>query len=148
MNARQAAFVREYMVDGIASQAAIRAGYSPNGAGTMALRLLKNADIQLAIAEAENQAAHRNDLTVDLVLSLLRENYARAMDQTRPDIAAANKAAELLGKHIGMWPRTPDNVQIDARTQILTLGAGTLPLAALRALAAMKLPEEEAATDE
>ena len=43
LNPRQAAFVREYLVDLNGTQAAIRAGYSPNGADVQAIRLLGNA---------------------------------------------------------------------------------------------------------
>jgi phage terminase small subunit len=51
LNPRQRQFVAEYLVDRNATQAAIRAGYSPNGAGQAAHKLLKNAEILKAVTE-------------------------------------------------------------------------------------------------
>lgn len=51
MNERQQRFVFEYVKDGNATQAAIRAGYSENGAGQIAHKLLNVAEIQAAIEE-------------------------------------------------------------------------------------------------
>ena len=48
---RRRRFVDEYLVDLNGTQAAIRAGYAPRGAGTEASRLLKNAEIRAAIDE-------------------------------------------------------------------------------------------------
>lgn len=44
-------FINEYCVDENGSKAAVRAGYSPHGAGTAANRLLKNVKIQAALKE-------------------------------------------------------------------------------------------------
>lgn len=65
---RQAMFVREYLVDLNGSQAAIRAGYSPRTANRQASRLLSNADIAEAIAEAKKERADRVEITAQMVL--------------------------------------------------------------------------------
>lgn len=49
MNEKQKAFVREYLIDLNASQAAIRAGYSKRSAGAQAHDLLKNPEVSRAI---------------------------------------------------------------------------------------------------
>ena len=49
---KQERFVVEYMIDLNGTQAAIRAGYAKRGAGEEAYRLLKNAQIAQAIADA------------------------------------------------------------------------------------------------
>ena len=48
---KQARFAQEYLIDLNATQAAIRAGYSKNGAGQTAHNLLKNTEIAAAIQE-------------------------------------------------------------------------------------------------
>ncbi len=52
---RQAAFVREYVKDWNATQAAIRAGYSQNGASVQASLLLANPKVRTAISRRLDQ---------------------------------------------------------------------------------------------
>lgn len=54
---KQRKFVKEYCVDENATQAAIRAGYSENGAGQQAHLLLKNIEILSEIEERREQLA-------------------------------------------------------------------------------------------
>lgn len=61
---RQARFVEEFLTDLNATQAAIRAGYSPNGAAVTGSRLLRNPKIAVAIAAQQRAIAERNDLSV------------------------------------------------------------------------------------
>lgn len=68
---KQAAFVREYLVDLNATQAAIRAGYSEKTAYSQGQRLLKNVEVQAAIAEAQAQRAKRTEVTADRVVEEL-----------------------------------------------------------------------------
>ena len=49
---RQAAFVGEYLIDLNATQAAVRAGYSPHSATVEGARLLANAKVAAAVQEA------------------------------------------------------------------------------------------------
>lgn len=51
MTDKQARFCEEYMIDLNATQAAIRAGYSPKTANEQAARLLANVSIQNRIAQ-------------------------------------------------------------------------------------------------
>ena len=67
MNARQAAFVREYLIDRNATQAAIRAGYSPTSAYSTAERMLKYAEVAAAIAAGQAEQAKRLQITADQV---------------------------------------------------------------------------------
>lgn len=57
LNDRQQRFVQEYCKDFNATQAAIRAGYSENGAGQSAHNLLKNSEILEAIEERKIEVA-------------------------------------------------------------------------------------------
>ncbi|NOK06347.1 terminase small subunit [Myxococcus xanthus] len=45
LTAKQRAFVREYLVDGVGKQAAIRGGYSEHSAEVTASKLLRNAKV-------------------------------------------------------------------------------------------------------
>ena len=112
LNPRQQAFVREFMIDRCATQAYIRAGYSRHGAPVSSCRLLTNAKVKAAIAEADEEARQRNALSVDWVLARLREE---AISQAEDANANSRiKATELLGKHIGMWPKKEPPVKDDA----------------------------------
>lgn len=67
-NHRRALFVREYLVDFNATQAAIRAGYSKKTAGQQGGRLLSKVEIQTALSEAFDARKARVELTADRVL--------------------------------------------------------------------------------
>lgn len=66
-------FVREYLVDLNATQAAIRAGYSPKTAEQQGPRLLGNVEVGRAVEEALKRRAERLEVSADNVLrELLR----------------------------------------------------------------------------
>jgi len=65
---RQEDFVYEYLVDLNATKAAIRAGYSKNGASVQGSRLLAKANIQNAIAALRKERADRYEVSADNVL--------------------------------------------------------------------------------
>ena len=65
---KQKAFVREYLIDLNASQAAIRAGYSQKTAPAIGHENLKKPDIQAAIQEAQKAAQKRAEVTLDDIL--------------------------------------------------------------------------------
>lgn len=68
LNERQRAFVDEYIVDLNATQAAIRAGYSPRTAAEQACRLLTNVKVQAAVQAAKAARSERTEITADNVL--------------------------------------------------------------------------------
>ncbi len=68
MTPKQERFVQEFMIDSNATQAAVRAGYSDHTAKQQGSRLLTNADVQAAIAEAQEARAERTGLTQDTVV--------------------------------------------------------------------------------
>lgn len=71
MTPRQALFIREYLVDLNATQAAIRAGYKAHSAEVHASRLLSKANIRRAVDTAMARRAARTDITADRVLMKL-----------------------------------------------------------------------------
>lgn len=119
---KQTAFVREYLVDLNATQAAIRAGYSGKSAARIGVELLNKTHIAQAVAAAQAKRARRVEVTQDYVISNLVEIVERTMqrapvtdrkggqvtdEQGRAvwcfDAKGANKALELLGKHLGIF---------------------------------------------
>lgn len=69
LTAKQAVFVREYLIDLNATQAAIRAGYSAKTAGAIGDENLKKPEIATAIQLAMDARAERTDITADRVLA-------------------------------------------------------------------------------
>jgi len=68
---KQRAFVREYLIDLNATQAAIRAGYSENTAHAIGHENLSKPEIADAIVSAMELRAKRTDITADRVLQEL-----------------------------------------------------------------------------
>ena len=68
LTAKQAAFVKEYLVDLNATQAAIRAGYSERSAYSIGQENLCKPEIQAAIQEEVKKRSERTEITADMVL--------------------------------------------------------------------------------
>lgn len=103
---QQERFVVEYLkTPENATDAAIRAGYSPKTATAQASRLLTNVNVRKAIDESQNETRERVKeevgLTVDMVVNgLLKE----AQDYTEGSTQSARVSAWAhLGKHLGMF---------------------------------------------
>lgn len=68
---KQRAFVREYLIDLNATQAAIRAGYSEKTAYSIGEENLRKPEIAAAIEAAMKNRAERTDITADRILKEL-----------------------------------------------------------------------------
>ena len=119
---KQQRFVEEYLVDLNATQAAIRAGYSRNSARQMGAENLTKPVIAAAVAEAKRERSVATKIDAEWVLRQAVELHQRCMGEIRPvrnpktgkqqydddgnalfkfNAAAANRALELVGKHVG-----------------------------------------------
>ncbi len=99
MPPKQQRFIDEYQVDLIATQAAIRAGYSAKTAYSQGERLLRHVEVASAIQAAQIEVSKRTEVTVDdVVAGLLAE--AKGKDDSTP--ASRVAAWSHLGKHLGM----------------------------------------------
>lgn len=106
LNPKQAAFVREYLVDFNATQAAIRAGYSKKTAASQAHDLLKKPDIQAALAEGQKRLAEKTETEAEWVRKQLK---AEATDYSEfASHSARVRALELLGKVNGIFEKDND----------------------------------------
>lgn len=127
MNAKQKRFVEEYLIDLNATAAYRRAGYTAKGnaAEVNAARLLRNAKVQQAITLAQAARSDRTAITADFVLQGIQEVAQRCMQRSAVmegrgedrkqavdeegrhvwtfDATGANKAFELLGKHLKLF---------------------------------------------
>lgn len=130
-----------------ATEAYRQAGYaciSENVACVGGKKLLTIGKIQAALAQAKAEIARRNELSQDWVVSRLMKNAERSLQEVHVldkegnptgdyqyEGSVANRALELLGKHVQMWPekelpKAGDtyNISVDARTQ---LASATVP---------------------
>jgi phage terminase small subunit len=104
---KRAAFVREYLVDFNATQAAIRAGYSKKTAGSQAHELLKRPDIQAQLKTIQERAAEQTQTDINWVRQRLKQE---ATDYSEfASHSARIKAVELIAKLNGDFER--DNAQ-------------------------------------
>jgi len=68
LSPQQKEFVREYFKDFNATQAAIRAKYNPKCAHDTGCRLLKKAEVQVALAKVSEKEARKAEITPERVL--------------------------------------------------------------------------------
>lgn len=111
---KQKRFIEEYTIDMNATRAAIRAGYSQKTAYSIGQELLTKPEISAAIAQIQAARAEKTGVTAEWGIMRLRDVHDRAMSQSKPDYAAANRALELLGKHSGMFT---DRLDITAKLE-------------------------------
>lgn len=120
---KQAAFVREYVLDYNGTKAAERAGYSKKTAAVQASKLLKSEKIIKAVKENQKALIETKCLTEEKVIAHLEEVLDRCMSATpvlqwdydeheyrktgeyQFDSKGALKAIEMLGKHLGMFEK-------------------------------------------
>ena len=102
---KQSAFVREYMVDMNATQAAIRAGYKEKNAYQIGSENLRKPQVQHAIQKQRAVVEETCRITVEWVLNQIA-GIARKEDAADRDRL---KALELLGKYLGLWEKRTDD---------------------------------------
>lgn len=120
-------FCREFIVDLNGKEAAIRAGYTANSAKVTACRMLTKANLRMRIVELMDERSKRTMIDADFVVRNLIEINARCQQQVpvmvfdpvgktmgpKQDVEGnnvwefdsngANRALELLGRHLGMF---------------------------------------------
>lgn len=111
LTAKQAAFVKEYLIDLNATQAAIRAGYSAKTAEKIGSENIRKPDIARAIQLAMDARSLKVELTAADVLrdinavkaDAMRKTYDKEGNEVMANHTAALKALELQGKHLKMF---------------------------------------------
>lgn len=97
LNDKQQRFVQEYLIDLNATQAAIRAGYSPKTAAQQGFDLLRNPKVQDAIDQAKDQRSQETKIDAAWVLTRLAE-------EASADVADLYNESGGL-KPIHEWPK-------------------------------------------
>jgi len=117
---KQQMFVKEYLIDLNATQAAIRAGYSEKTSYSIGDENLKKPEIAAAIQEAMDKRAKKVEVNAEYVLTTIVETIERCKQEIEPiyegigenrmftgefkfDSGAVLKGAELLGKHLKLF---------------------------------------------
>lgn len=113
---KQALFVKEYLVDLNATQAAKRAGYSEKTAGVIGLENLGKPSISEAIKEQLDKRMNKVEITAEYVLSTIKNTIERCAQaeqvvdkdgsptgEYKFDSAAVLKGSELLGKYLKLF---------------------------------------------
>jgi phage terminase small subunit len=127
LTTKQDIFCQEYLIDLNGTQAAIRAGYSEKTANEQSSQLLAKLNIRARIEELQKARAEKLEIDATWVLQRLKSISDRCM-QAEPvmiwspadksmvhakdaddnniyqfDSSGANKATEMIGKHIGFF---------------------------------------------
>lgn len=88
MTKKQKRFVEEYLIDLNATQAAIRAGYSPDTANEQGSRMLANVSIRTHIDKAMAERSKRTGVNADrVVMELAKIAFINAADVINADDA-------------------------------------------------------------
>lgn len=130
MNTRQRKFCDEYLISGNATDAAIKAGYSPKTAKSIGQRLLTFVDLKQYI-DAELDKLHSAKIAdaqevLEYLTAVMRGEHTEQVlklagdgIQTITDIEVSAKerlkAAELLGKRYGLYT---DRVEQDVDLEL------------------------------
>lgn len=119
---KQAAFVREYLVDRNGTQAAIRAGYSKKTANITASKLLTKANIKDAVDKGEEKHAERCAVTIETITQELESDRQLARDLSQPSaaITASMGIAKLHGLVIDKAENKNTNTNAEASDKIMT----------------------------
>ena len=123
LNPRQDRFVDEYLLDGNGTQAAIRAGYSPKTAYSIASENLRKPDIQQAIAERQRQLAEKRLWDRERLVSEAESNLHLAREHKQ--MGSANGALELIGRVTGLLNEKQQQSVTVTKITVVTTDAST-----------------------
>lgn len=118
---KQEQFVREYLIDLNATQAAIRAGYSAKMAGKLGPALIGNPRIAEAVQQKLADREKRSSITADWVLKRIAEEASVSEDTTANSRVQALK---LLAEHLALMPK---GKQPPSEGKVLDLSDDDLP---------------------
>ena len=121
MTPKEQKFCDEYLIDLNAAQAAIRAGYSKKTAKEIGCENLTKPHIQTEISKRRQELAQKTAITQEWVLNRFKEISDRCMTaepvydndgqptgEYKFDSSGANKATEMIGKHLGFFEKDND----------------------------------------
>jgi phage terminase small subunit len=126
LTAKQSLFIKEYLVDLNATQAAIRAGYSEKTAQVIGSENLSKPIIAEAIALGSKERAKKVNISAEYVLQTIKNTIERcaqaepvfdrdgvATGEYQFDSGAVLKGSELLGKYLKLFTEKIDHSSSD-----------------------------------
>lgn len=131
LTAKQKAFVNEYLVDLNATQAAIRAGYSPKTAYRTGADNLRKPQIQEEIQKSMKEREKRTEITQDFVL---KELFAIA-NANGSDFAKVAEEPIIVN---GSYVVDPDTGEIKMREVVKIIPTDKLPEEKQKAISGIK----------
>lgn len=140
MTDKQAKFIEEYLKHPNAKEAAIAAGFSAKSAKERGYQLLQIPEISEEIKKRQAEASEKTGIDKAWVLNRFKEISDRCMTaepvmifdreqwvesgEYKFDSSGANKATEMIGKHIGFFEA--DNAQKAPKIDVKGLSNDTL----------------------
>ena len=121
---RQARFADEFLIDLNATQAAIRAGYSPRSARQHGFRLLTNAAIQQLIQKSIEGRSKRVGIDADRVLKELGDLLDCDLREAWDDTGRLRKPSEMpltVLRMLRSFDRSTGRVAFESRLRLLEL---------------------------
>ena len=118
MNARQERFVAEYQIDLNATQAAIRAGYSPRTASVQGYALLRNPQLASLLAQLQRETLEKAAGSAEWIVQQAVETVREARAAGQLSVVASNLA--LLAKR---HPEFSEKHDISANVRMQALSA-------------------------
>jgi phage terminase small subunit len=121
LNEKMKLFADHYLITINATESAKKAGYSEKTAYSQGQRLLKHVEVRAYIDDKQNERSEKLELDAEWVLKnlqtvverslqsepVMKWNYeSRQLEETGEytfDSNGANRALELVGKHLGMF---------------------------------------------
>lgn len=110
LTAKQLRWVDEFLLDGNATAAAVRAGYSERSARSIAHENLTKPDVQAVLAARRGEVASRMKVTREGVIQGLLEAVAMGREQRNP--AAMISALREIGKMLGYYAPEVKRVEL------------------------------------
>lgn len=144
LTAKQKLFIKEYLVDLNATQAAKRAGYAgdDNTLGQVGFENLRKPEIAAAVQDEMNKRAKRTEITADYVLNTIRETVDRCRQAEPVEVwdpiakemvrtgewkfehSGVLKGCELLGRHLKLFTDKTEHSTADGKPiVVLTMPA-------------------------
>ena len=109
MTEKQKMFVKQYLIDLNATQAAIRSGYSEDTARQIGYSNLLKPYIYDAIQKELDKRAKKVEVSAEYVLGNLKKVADKCMEEEKFDSSGATRALELLGKYLKLFTEKVEN---------------------------------------
>ena len=132
MTDKQKRFVEEYLIDLNATQAAIRAGYSPKTANEQGNRLLTNVSVQTELNKQMAKRSKRTGVTQDRVVRELAkiafldmtqvvDSYGRIKDDAAPEDRACIESIKYKSSSSDQGESVEREVKVASKLKALEL---------------------------